>query len=337
MLILDGPPLRLACDRCHKRKQRCTRSGINDNKPCERCREAGSHCVYSPPSRLGRPSKNSKRERQEIMSNSSGITTERRTSSNTTSPTSPPSHSFPLSSSSVSVPSYMPMTSGRIKTKVRRSHSTTAAASMRHKPYTSSTPSHFSDTTPSPSSYDRASPPLSTMDAASGAASFQNVHFPRSQSQQYHGQVISGTMMVPSPKNHSDPMLVAPGQQTQPAMRQDHGSNIILGSERYNDTVILGQQDQHQPPQLQSRPQPQPQPHRQRLCNDHTWPDVMATHEALQLHAYQEELRVVGSDGNAHPQWKRCGQPVADPHVANNLGIPVTMAMDENQPMFYYW
>lgn len=56
MLLFDSvSPLRQSCDRCHRRKQRCTRSGAQDDKPCRRCKEAGEKCVYSPPLRSGRP------------------------------------------------------------------------------------------------------------------------------------------------------------------------------------------------------------------------------------------------------------------------------------------
>jgi Fungal Zn(2)-Cys(6) binuclear cluster domain len=64
IMSLDGPSLRAACDRCHKRKQRCMRpSTSDDNIPCRRCKEAGEQCVYSPPCRLGRPSNKSKQQR----------------------------------------------------------------------------------------------------------------------------------------------------------------------------------------------------------------------------------------------------------------------------------
>ncbi|KAL7916731.1 hypothetical protein GGI35DRAFT_485856 [Trichoderma velutinum] len=63
MLLFGGPQLlRLSCDRCHKRKQRCTRTSANDENPCRRCKEAGEKCVFSPPLRLGRPSKRQKQE-----------------------------------------------------------------------------------------------------------------------------------------------------------------------------------------------------------------------------------------------------------------------------------
>ncbi|UKZ74608.1 hypothetical protein TrVFT333_002278 [Trichoderma virens FT-333] len=63
MLLFGGPQLlRLSCDRCHKRKQRCTRTTASDENPCRRCKEAGEKCVFSPPLRLGRPSKRQKQE-----------------------------------------------------------------------------------------------------------------------------------------------------------------------------------------------------------------------------------------------------------------------------------
>lgn len=63
MLLFGGPQqLRLSCDRCHKRKQRCTRTSASDENPCRRCKEAGEKCVFSPPLRLGRPSKRQKQE-----------------------------------------------------------------------------------------------------------------------------------------------------------------------------------------------------------------------------------------------------------------------------------
>lgn len=62
MLLLGSPRLlRLSCDRCHKRKQRCTRASAEENS-CRRCKEAGEKCVFSPPLRLGRPSKRKKQE-----------------------------------------------------------------------------------------------------------------------------------------------------------------------------------------------------------------------------------------------------------------------------------
>lgn len=333
MLILDGPPLRLACDRCHKRKQRCTRTGINDTKPCERCREAGSQCVYSPPSRLGRPSNKLKRERQQ-HGNSHSMTPGSRPSSNTTSPTPPPhpAHSFSLSASSVPIPTYMPMANGRSKTKTRRSQSTIAAASLGFKPPSPpSVSSQFSDTASSPSSYNFGSPPLHAMDAAGGNAPFHNFQIPRSQPQQCHQQAVSGSMMVPSPEHHPGSLFIAPEQQSWCPPPQDHSNNINFSSPTYEDAaLLLGQRNQRQ---QQHQPQPQSQP----LYPVDTWQNLLATGDALQLQADLEAPIMAGSDGNAYSRWKWSGQPVADPQVAMNLGIPVTMAMDGNQPMYYYW
>lgn len=64
-MFLESPMLRAACDRCHKRKQRCMRPPTtDDNTPCRRCKDASQECVYSPPCRLGRPSNKSKQQRQ---------------------------------------------------------------------------------------------------------------------------------------------------------------------------------------------------------------------------------------------------------------------------------
>ncbi|CRG84209.1 hypothetical protein PISL3812_01526 [Talaromyces islandicus] len=331
MLIIDGPPLRLACDRCHKRKQRCTRTGINDNKPCERCREAGSQCVYSPPSRLGRPSNKSKRERQQqLIGNNNWMATGSPPSSTTTSPTPPPpsTHSFSLSASSVSLPTCMPMAAanGQIKTKIRRSHSTMAAASLRFKKPSPppSVSSQFSDTTLSSSSCNFGSPALHAMDATSGNVSFQHFQFPRSQQQHYHEQAVSGSTVVPSPDHHPGTLFTAPEQQPWDATPQHHNNNMIFGPPTYNDTAILLQQQNQ-------RQQPQTQP----LYTVGTWPNLMAAHDPLQLQASQEVPIMAGPDG--YSRWKWSGQPVADPQVAMNLGIPVTMTMDGNQPVYYYW
>lgn len=65
-MFTEAPLLRTACDRCHKRKQRCMRSSTgNEDDPCRRCKEAGEKCVFSPPCRLGRPTNNSKQQRHE--------------------------------------------------------------------------------------------------------------------------------------------------------------------------------------------------------------------------------------------------------------------------------
>lgn len=47
---------RLACDRCHGQKLRCSRSSqAAANGACQRCIKAKAHCQYSSPLRLGRP------------------------------------------------------------------------------------------------------------------------------------------------------------------------------------------------------------------------------------------------------------------------------------------
>lgn len=71
-MVTEAPLLRTACDRCHKRKQRCLRSSPgNEDDPCRRCEEAGEMCVFSPPCRLGRPTKISKQQRQDQDNNHS--------------------------------------------------------------------------------------------------------------------------------------------------------------------------------------------------------------------------------------------------------------------------
>lgn len=73
MLMFGSPqPLRLSCDRCHKRKQRCTRTSATDENPCRRCKEADEKCVFSPPLRLGRPSKRQKQEGKQEEANYGG-------------------------------------------------------------------------------------------------------------------------------------------------------------------------------------------------------------------------------------------------------------------------
>lgn len=54
---MDGPKRRLerlACDRCHRQKLRCSRAS-HSSRACQRCVKAGERCTYSPPLRLGRP------------------------------------------------------------------------------------------------------------------------------------------------------------------------------------------------------------------------------------------------------------------------------------------
>ncbi|KAJ4865576.1 fungal zn(2)-Cys(6) binuclear cluster domain-containing protein [Trichoderma breve] len=73
MLMFGSPQLlRLSCDRCHKRKQRCTRTSATDENPCRRCKEADEKCVFSPPLRLGRPSKRQKQEGKQEEANYGG-------------------------------------------------------------------------------------------------------------------------------------------------------------------------------------------------------------------------------------------------------------------------
>lgn len=62
----ETPVVRRACDRCHKRKQRCLRSSTrNEELSCRRCKEAGEKCVFSPPCRLGRPTNKLKQQKQD--------------------------------------------------------------------------------------------------------------------------------------------------------------------------------------------------------------------------------------------------------------------------------
>lgn len=336
MLILDGPPLRLACDRCHKRKQRCTRTGINDNKPCERCREAGSQCVYSPPSRLGRPSNRAKRERQQI--GTSGHRSRPR--SNTTSPTSPhhPAHSFSLSASSVPVPIYMPVaTNGRRKTRPKvSSQSMMPAEFVGFKPPSpSSVSSQFSDSTSSPSSYNFGSPSLQAMDAAGGNALFHTFQIPRSQPPQCHQQPVSGPMVPPPSEHHSGSLPITPEQHAWCPPPQNHSNNMVLNPPTHDDaTLLLGYQNQQQ--QQQPHPQP-PLSQSQSLYPVDLWPSLLTKEHALQLQASLVAPGMTGSDRNAYSRWKWSGQPVADPRLAMNLGIPVTVAVDGNQPMYYSW
>lgn len=44
-------PIRRACDRCHRSKQRCIRLHDDSSQSCRRCLNAGLECVYSPPAR----------------------------------------------------------------------------------------------------------------------------------------------------------------------------------------------------------------------------------------------------------------------------------------------
>ncbi|EKV19715.1 Transcription factor ACEII [Penicillium digitatum PHI26] len=49
------PSKRLACNRCHQQKLRCHRN-ILPGRPCARCENAGTECIFEPPLRPGRPS-----------------------------------------------------------------------------------------------------------------------------------------------------------------------------------------------------------------------------------------------------------------------------------------
>ncbi|KAL1845687.1 hypothetical protein Daus18300_014474 [Diaporthe australafricana] len=42
-------PMRRACDRCHRSKQKCIRLHDDSGQSCRRCLDAGLGCVYSPP------------------------------------------------------------------------------------------------------------------------------------------------------------------------------------------------------------------------------------------------------------------------------------------------
>ncbi|PVH74408.1 hypothetical protein DL98DRAFT_537475 [Cadophora sp. DSE1049] len=46
---------RMACNRCHSHKLRCTRSTDRTSENCQRCIRANAICVYGMPMRLGRP------------------------------------------------------------------------------------------------------------------------------------------------------------------------------------------------------------------------------------------------------------------------------------------
>lgn len=76
---MDGPKRRLerlACDRCHRQKLRCSRS--SHGRACQRCVKAGERCTYSPPLRLGRPASGSRpgdQDRQRPLSPPTPMTT----------------------------------------------------------------------------------------------------------------------------------------------------------------------------------------------------------------------------------------------------------------------
>lgn len=52
MMPAGHPNLRLACDRCHNQKLRCTNSASTTD--CDRCLKANTPCVHSPTLRFGR-------------------------------------------------------------------------------------------------------------------------------------------------------------------------------------------------------------------------------------------------------------------------------------------
>lgn len=54
-----SPTKRLACDRCHQKKVRCTVA--RDQKVCTRCQRQGLSCNFSPPAKTGRPAHNKMR------------------------------------------------------------------------------------------------------------------------------------------------------------------------------------------------------------------------------------------------------------------------------------
>ncbi|KJZ69853.1 hypothetical protein HIM_10753 [Hirsutella minnesotensis 3608] len=63
--------VRLACDRCHRQKLRCSRASTQ-SRACQRCVKAGERCTYSPPLRLGRPVSSNKAGGQARRSSSDG-------------------------------------------------------------------------------------------------------------------------------------------------------------------------------------------------------------------------------------------------------------------------
>ncbi|KAH8705244.1 hypothetical protein BGW36DRAFT_367172 [Talaromyces proteolyticus] len=314
MLLFEGPSLRLACDRCHKRKQRCTRTGISDNKPCERCTEAGAQCVYSPPSRLGRPSNKSKRERERsnsVAQHSSVTSSAKSLPSSTT--TTPP----PPSLSSSSSPSCMPVTSSRNRTKPRRSQSTATAVSLRVGASSPSTPSQFSEGVSSPSSYHFGSPPLHALDVVN-TTPFQHALIPRSQPRQYREEPVLGPLSFTSRGHNNDGLSVAPGQQQGWNMISHHNNNTLLGSEPYDNHVALMSQ--------------------QPLYDTDIWSNTLASPNSLQFHQTAEEpLRLVDPNTVEYARWKWNSNTAEDPNVPMNISTPVTMTGDGNQQWAYYW
>ncbi|RDA92453.1 hypothetical protein CP533_6447 [Ophiocordyceps camponoti-saundersi (nom. inval.)] len=65
---------RLACDRCHRQKLRCSRAS-SQSRACQRCVKAGERCTYSPPLRLGRPVSSNKQDKNGRSPRSSPSTT----------------------------------------------------------------------------------------------------------------------------------------------------------------------------------------------------------------------------------------------------------------------
>ncbi|KFA69289.1 hypothetical protein S40285_10651 [Stachybotrys chlorohalonatus IBT 40285] len=64
--MVQDKPRRLACDRCHAQKLRCSRAVDPEknqpDKPCSRCRKADAPCVVSERGKIGRPAKVNKRK-----------------------------------------------------------------------------------------------------------------------------------------------------------------------------------------------------------------------------------------------------------------------------------
>lgn len=54
-VIVNPSARRVACDQCHAQKLRCTK--LNNCTVCIRCQRLSRQCIWSPPSRSGRPAK----------------------------------------------------------------------------------------------------------------------------------------------------------------------------------------------------------------------------------------------------------------------------------------
>ncbi|KAJ5272652.1 hypothetical protein N7478_007777 [Penicillium angulare] len=54
-VILNPSARRVACDQCHAQKLRCTK--LENSNACVRCQRLSRQCVWSPPSRSGRPAR----------------------------------------------------------------------------------------------------------------------------------------------------------------------------------------------------------------------------------------------------------------------------------------